>query len=275
MAAARPADIVLYVKNLAETIRAAQGQGADCSSPRRQVWDDTCAGQHLHRRLPAAHPRLVRPRAVKGYLATLKAVAASSARKPFTFLWSELGAQSAAGGRALTATYGGIAFPPAVVAVNLKKERVVLMTGAFSEERHQQVHLWHRERSGEAGRSWTSTGKRGHGGRRGTGRTRSRTRPRRRRTNCEQGGERDPVMTEWCAEVRSAAQCEQCSGDGCQLVTTASSYTRFCCSAPFLSLRLLLPAGMKTRTSPFIYLHCSRGGADTGCPLHHPRLTAR
>ena len=124
-------DIVQYVKNLAETVVPPKPKEV-LQLTSQAVWDDVCADSTC---IVSFLPHILDSGA-KGrtaYLATLKAVATANVKKPFTYLWSELGAQPTVE-EALTGTFGGIAFPPAVVAVNLKKERVVMMTGAFTEE---------------------------------------------------------------------------------------------------------------------------------------------
>ena len=124
-------DIVQYVKNLAETVVPPKAKDI-LQLTSQQVWDDTCAeGTCIVSVLPHILDSGAKGRTA--YLSTLKAVAAANAKKPFTFLWTEMGAQAAVE-EALTSSYGGIAFPPAVIAVNLKKERYVMMAGAFSEE---------------------------------------------------------------------------------------------------------------------------------------------
>jgi len=125
------ADIVLTVKNLAETAVPPKPK-AITQLTAATVWDETCATDTC---LVAILPHILDSGA-KGrnaYIETLKKVATTNAKKPFTFLWSEMGQQSDVD-EALTGAFGGIAFPPALVAVNARKERYVMMTGAFSEE---------------------------------------------------------------------------------------------------------------------------------------------
>ena len=124
-------DIVLYVKNLAETVVPAKPKSINQLTA-SSVWDETCATDTC---LVAILPHILDSGA-KGrnaYLDTLKKVASANAKKPFTYLWSEMGQQPDVE-EALTGAFGGIAFPPALVAVNARKERYVMMTGAFSEE---------------------------------------------------------------------------------------------------------------------------------------------
>ena len=124
-------DIVLYVKNLAETVVPPKPKPITQLTT-ATVWDTTCATDTC---LVAILPHILDSTAAgrNAYLATLSKVAATNAKKPFTFLWTEMGAQADVD-EALTGAFGGIAFPPALVAVNARKERYVMMTGAFSEE---------------------------------------------------------------------------------------------------------------------------------------------
>ena len=124
-------DIVLYAKNLAETVVPAKPKAIHQLTS-AAVWDETCAADTC---LVAVLPHILDSGA-KGrnaYLDTLRKVAATHAKKPFTYLWTEMGQQSAVE-EALTGAFGGIAFPPALVAVNARKSRYAMMTGAFSED---------------------------------------------------------------------------------------------------------------------------------------------
>ena len=125
-------DIVTYVKNIAETVVPPKAKEVAQLLSAEQ-WTEACV-EATTTCIIAVLPHILDSGA-KGrndYLAVLKAVAAANARKPFAFLWTEMGSQPQLE-EALTSTYGGIAFPPAAIAVNVKKERYVMMTGAFTE----------------------------------------------------------------------------------------------------------------------------------------------
>ena len=124
-------DIVLFSKNLAETVVPPKAKPITQLTS-AAIWDDACKTDTC---LVAILPHILDSTA-KGrnaYIDTLRKVATTNAKKPFTFLWSEIGQQSDVED-ALTGAFGGIAFPPALVAVNARKERYVMMTGAFSED---------------------------------------------------------------------------------------------------------------------------------------------
>jgi len=122
-------DIVTYVKNIAESIVP--------SKPKRvvefvdqEVFDENCGDSTC---IIAVLPHILDSHkdGRDAYIDTLKEVAAANMRKPFNFGWIEIGSQPEFEA-ALTQEFGGIAFPPAVVAVNVKKGRHVMMTGAFN-----------------------------------------------------------------------------------------------------------------------------------------------
>jgi len=123
-------DIVTYTKNLAETVVPAKPKQIieliSASSFEEVCGESTC--------IVAILPHILDSKAAgrRAYLDIIKATASTSARKPFSYIWTEIGAQPRFE-TAITGEFGGVSLPPAIVAVNMKKGRHVMMTGAFTE----------------------------------------------------------------------------------------------------------------------------------------------
>jgi len=123
-------DIVTYAKNIAQTLtKPKPRQITEISSSKD--FDDVCSESTC---IIAVLPHILDSQASgrNNYISTLKSVSLTNSRQPFEFAWMEIGAQPELE-NLLTQEFGGIAFPPAVIAVNVKKGRHVMMTGAFSE----------------------------------------------------------------------------------------------------------------------------------------------
>ena len=119
-------DIVQYTKNMAETVVPAKPK------PVVQLIDQSSLEPcNEHTCIIAFLPHILDSGA-KGrneYLSTLQQVATTNAKKPFSYLWTEAGAQAKA--ETLLSSGEGIAFYPAVAAYNGKKGRATMMRGAF------------------------------------------------------------------------------------------------------------------------------------------------
>jgi len=120
-------DIVTYAKNKA-TASAKPREVVQLLSS--DVWDEECdAGTTC---LLSFLPHILDSQA-KGrnkYLNVLKDVAEKQKVKPFTYVWAEAGSQP---DLEQSVGVGGSGYP-ALVAINLKKQRYALMAGAFSVE---------------------------------------------------------------------------------------------------------------------------------------------
>jgi len=122
---------VLYTKNLASIVTPAKPKTINQLTD-QTVFDETCGETTC---LIAFLPHILDTQKAgrDAYLTTLKEVSSANARRPFSYAWVEIGSQPEFE-NALTAEFGGIAFPPAIVAVNVKKGRHVMMTGPFNAD---------------------------------------------------------------------------------------------------------------------------------------------